>query len=99
MLRVKQSACATPYPTPNILRRISHTRYPTCHAAYLTPHACNAQGGKIIIIPGSDENPLLPSVVSFLENGRVAVGQDAVDLLERHPASTIYGAKRFIGRE
>ncbi|CAM9188145.1 unnamed protein product [Scytosiphon promiscuus] len=57
------------------------------------------EAGKIIIIPGTDGSSLLPSVVSFLENGRVAVGQDAVDLLERHPASTIYGAKRFIGRE
>ena len=57
------------------------------------------QAGKITIIPGADGNPLLPSVVSFLESGLVAVGQDAVELLERQPASTIYGAKRFIGRK
>lgn len=57
------------------------------------------QVGKITIIPGSDGNPLLPSVVSFLENGRVAVGRDAIKLLEHRPESTIYGAKRFIGRE
>eukprot|EP00903_Cladosiphon_okamuranus_P019908 g18297.t1 len=57
------------------------------------------EAGKITIIPGSDGNPLLPSIVSFLENGRVAVGQDALELLERQPVNTIYGAKRFIGRK
>lgn len=57
-----------------------------------------SQGGKVTIIPGHDGNPLLPSVVSFLNDGAVAVGHDAVDLLESEPASTIYGAKRFIGR-
>ncbi|CAN0148354.1 unnamed protein product [Ectocarpus sp. 12 AP-2014] len=56
------------------------------------------EGGKIAIIPGAEGNPLLPSVVSFLDNGRVAVGQDATKLLESQPANTIYGAKRFIGR-
>lgn len=80
-------AIPTEYPAPIILHPPRHT------------HPCNPQAGKIIIIPGTDGSLLLPSVVSFLENGRVAVGQDAVDLLERHPASTIYGAKRFIGRE
>lgn len=50
------------------------------------------------IIPGPDGNRLLPSVVSFLDDGLVKVGDDAVELLESNPAGTIYGAKRFIGR-
>lgn len=64
------------------------------HARTIFPKA-----GKITIIPGADGNPLLPSVVSFSEKGRVAVGQEALQLLESQPASTIYGAKRFIGRK
>lgn len=56
------------------------------------------KAGTVSIIPGLDGNLLLPSVVSFLDDGLVAVGYDAVELLESNPASTIYGAKRFIGR-
>lgn len=56
------------------------------------------QGGKVTIISGPNGNPLLPSLVSFLDDGLVEVGHDAIQFLESDPASTIYGAKRFIGR-
>lgn len=87
-------------PAASLVQKVVHN-IQTCEAALpLLIHAHTPpQAGKITIIPGPGGNPLLPSIVSFLENGRVAVGQDAVELLEHQPANTIYGAKRFIGRK
>jgi Fe-S protein assembly chaperone HscA len=42
-------------------------------------------------------DPLLPSVVSFLEDGRVLVGQDAKERALEHPLTTIQSVKRFMG--
>ncbi|CAM9444654.1 unnamed protein product, partial [Choristocarpus tenellus] len=57
------------------------------------------EAGRVHIIKGSNGDPLIPSVVSFLDGGGVAVGRDAVALLDSEPENTIYGAKRFIGRK
>jgi len=43
--------------------------------------------------------PLLPSVVSYLPNGSIVVGDQAVILRNQYPQNTIYNAKRFIGRK
>ncbi|CAN0098542.1 unnamed protein product, partial [Phaeothamnion confervicola] len=57
------------------------------------------EDNKVRIVHGIDGNPLLPSVVSFLQGGGVAVGNAAIEHLALDPAHTIYGAKRFIGRD
>jgi Fe-S protein assembly chaperone HscA len=51
---------------------------------------------RIIPDPRTEEL-LLPSVVSFLEDGRVLVGQDAKERALAHPLTTIQSVKRFMG--
>jgi len=41
---------------------------------------------------------LVPSVVSYLSNGTVIVGEDAIARRHTFPHSTVFNAKRFIGR-
>jgi len=42
--------------------------------------------------------PLVPSIVSYFPNGSTVVGDAAFARRAEHPLSTIYNAKRFIGR-
>ncbi len=50
------------------------------------------------IIPGTDGNPLVPSVVSIAANGEIVVGNAARELLLTHPERTVYSVKRLMGR-
>ncbi|MDX6765571.1 MAG: Hsp70 family protein [Candidatus Methylacidiphilales bacterium] len=55
--------------------------------------------GFPFIIPGPDGRKLLPSAVSFDENGEVAaVGIEALRARLVHPARTVTSVKRFMGR-
>jgi molecular chaperone DnaK (HSP70) len=53
--------------------------------------------GKIECIPDEFGNVIVPSVVSFSSKETV-VGRAAKQLIESHPLSTIYQAKRVLGR-
>jgi Fe-S protein assembly chaperone HscA len=50
------------------------------------------------IIPGSDGDKLVPSVVSVNPSGEIVVGNAARELLLTHPERTVYSAKRLMGR-
>jgi len=50
------------------------------------------------IIPGTDGNLLVPSVVSIGANGEIVVGNAAQELLLTHPERTVYSVKRLMGR-
>lgn len=54
--------------------------------------------GKIRVINDKWGDPLVPSIVSFAEKGRVLVGKEARQQLAVDPQNTIYESKRFIGR-
>ena len=43
-------------------------------------------------------NALVPSIIHFSETGNVIVGEEARTLLESAPQSTIYSAKRLMGK-
>ncbi len=49
------------------------------------------------VIPDAEGRTLLPSVVSFTPGG-IVVGEAAKRQLVRHPGSTVYSVKRFMGR-
>ena len=49
------------------------------------------------VIPDAEGRMLLPSVVSFTPGG-IVVGEGAKRQLVRHPGSTVYSVKRFMGR-
>lgn len=53
--------------------------------------------GEVEVIPDERGRLSLPSTVTFTDTG-VLVGHDAADVADRHPESTIYDAKRFIGK-
>jgi Fe-S protein assembly chaperone HscA len=50
------------------------------------------------IIPGSDGDKLVPSVVSILPDGGIVVGNAARELLLTQPERTVYSVKRLMGR-
>jgi molecular chaperone DnaK len=50
------------------------------------------------IIPGSDSDKLVPSVVSIASNGEVVVGNAARELLITQPERSAYSVKRLMGR-
>jgi Fe-S protein assembly chaperone HscA len=50
------------------------------------------------IIPGTDGDNLVPSVVSRSESGEIVVGNPARELLVSQPDRTIYSVKRLMGR-
>ncbi|GAX11974.1 hypothetical protein FisN_8Lh069 [Fistulifera solaris] len=54
--------------------------------------------GKIECIPDEFGNVIVPSVVSFVSSKETIVGRAAKELIESHPLSTIYQAKRVLGR-
>ena len=56
------------------------------------------EGGEPTIIPNALGYWFTPSVVHFLENGEVVVGQSALRVQITDPQNTITGIKRFIGR-
>ena len=56
------------------------------------------EGGKPTVIINSEGSRLTPSVVAFTKTGERLVGQIAKRQAVLNPESTIYSAKRFIGR-
>jgi molecular chaperone DnaK len=56
------------------------------------------QDGRPGVIPNEWGERTHASAVSFLEDGRIMVGNDAKRRLLTHPRQTIYSAKRLIGR-
>ncbi|MBN2494975.1 MAG: Hsp70 family protein [Deltaproteobacteria bacterium] len=65
-----------------------------------TSYSCVATvvDGQPEVIPNEWGERTQASVVSFLDDGRVQVGNDAKRRLLTHPRRTIYSAKRLIGR-
>ena len=53
----------------------------------------------VIPIPGEEEDKIMPSVVSFVNEGKnIIVGKKAKDMRHLNPVNTIYSIKRIIGR-
>ncbi|MEO0478868.1 MAG: molecular chaperone DnaK [Planctomycetota bacterium] len=50
------------------------------------------------VLPGPDGDPLIPSVVSFREDGTMLVGRAAKDRVLEAPERTIHSSKRLLGR-
>jgi len=55
-------------------------------------------GGKVQIVTDKQGRNIFPSVVTYLPNGEVSVGYEAVALLSARPADTVFNSKRFLGR-
>ncbi|MBT3784798.1 Fe-S protein assembly chaperone HscA, partial [bacterium] len=55
-------------------------------------------GQPEILRAGSGDDGLVPSVVSYTQEGRVCVGKQALAELSSNPHSTIYSSKRFFGK-
>ncbi|GJX34027.1 putative heat shock protein 70 family protein [Tanacetum coccineum] len=64
-----------------------------------TTYSCVAvwRNGRIEIIPNDQGNRTTPSAVAFLETDRL-IGEGAKNQVAMNPASTIFDAKRLIGR-
>src|SRR4030042_582512 len=65
-----------------------------------TSYSCVAmvENGRPAVIANEWGEKTHASVVSFLEDGRIQVGNDAKPRMITHPKETIYSAKRLIGR-
>jgi molecular chaperone DnaK len=61
--------------------------------------AAVTEGGHAEVIPNAEGSRTTPSVVAFTEDGQRLVGQVARRQAIINPESTIYSAKRFIGRK
>ncbi|HUT54634.1 MAG TPA: molecular chaperone DnaK [bacterium] len=55
--------------------------------------------GQPRVLPGPDQQLIQASVVSFLEDGRIIVGNEAKNFIIENPERTVYSAKRLIGRK
>lgn len=58
----------------------------------------SVRDGAAQVIEDEKGRALLPSVVRYLADGGVVVGQEALDRAQEDPANTISSAKRLIGR-
>jgi molecular chaperone HscA len=56
------------------------------------------RSGVAVVLPGHDDQPLLPSVVRYFSDGRVLVGRSARVSQAEDPKNTIVSIKRFMGR-
>lgn len=65
-----------------------------------TTNSCVAvmEGDKVKVIENSEGARTTPSVVAYLENGEIRVGQPAKHQAVTNPKNTIYAVKRLIGR-
>src|SRR5579863_5599830 len=65
-----------------------------------TTNSCVAvmEGDKVRVIENAEGERTTPSVVAFLDNGEVLVGQPAKRQAVTNPKNTVYAAKRLIGR-
>ena len=46
----------------------------------------------------NNDDGIVPSVVTYLENGEVLVGREALANFSENPENTVYSAKRFFGK-
>ena len=65
-----------------------------------TCNSCVAvvQNGKAKVLNDEQGNSTTPSVVSYLEDGSIIVGKEGVTQMAKNPKTSIFGAKRFVGR-
>ena len=65
-----------------------------------TTNSCVAvmEGDKVKVIENSEGARTTPSIVAYLDNNEVRVGQPAKHQAVTNPQNTIYAAKRLIGR-
>src|ERR1051325_3984020 len=54
--------------------------------------------GRAVTLEDEQGSRLIPSVVAFLQNKDVLVGQPAKERRYNDPANTVYSVKRLIGR-
>lgn len=59
---------------------------------------CININGKEIVVEDKSKRRLFPSIVSFTAEGGVLVAHNALPYLSLSPESTIFNAKRFLGR-
>ncbi|MCM8534320.1 MAG: molecular chaperone DnaK [Lentisphaeraceae bacterium] len=66
-----------------------------------TTNSCMAvmEGGEATVIPNAEGHRTTPSVVAFAKSGELLVGQTAKRQAVTNPTSTIFSAKRFMGRK
>lgn len=53
--------------------------------------------GEVVVIPDEDGRRIQSSIVSFMEDGSLIIGNEARQELIADPRNTIFSAKRFIG--
>ncbi|MHB1948354.1 MAG: molecular chaperone DnaK [Gammaproteobacteria bacterium] len=65
-----------------------------------TTNSCVAvmEGDKVRVIENAEGDRTTPSIVAYLDNGEVLVGQPAKRQAVTNPTNTVYAAKRLIGR-
>lgn len=66
-----------------------------------TTNSCVAvmEGGKARVIENSEGDRTTPSVVAFVEDGEVLVGQSAKRQAVTNPTNTVFASKRLVGRK
>lgn len=65
-----------------------------------TTNSCVAlmEGGKPKVLVNNEGHRTTPSVIAYMEDGEILVGQTAKRQAVTNPERTVYGAKRLIGR-
>jgi len=65
-----------------------------------TTYSCISvfKNGVIEIIPNEINERTTPSIVSFLDNGKILAGEQTLNYEIKNPKNTIYSIKRLIGR-
>ncbi|MDD4627950.1 MAG: molecular chaperone DnaK [Candidatus Peribacteraceae bacterium] len=56
------------------------------------------EGGEPVVIANAEGNRTTPSVVTYKDDGEILVGVTAKRQAVTNPKSTVYSAKRFVGR-
>ena len=66
-----------------------------------TTNSCVAvyENNTYKVIQNAEGKNTTPSVVAFLDNGEVLVGELALRQMVTNPKNTLYGIKRLIGRK
>jgi molecular chaperone DnaK len=82
-------------------RRVGPAKGPIIGIDLGTTNSCAAvvRDGKPFIIPSREGYNTIPSVVAISDKGKLMVGHPAKGQLLINPRSTVYGAKRLIGRQ
>ena len=57
------------------------------------------EGGKAKVIENSEGDRTTPSVVAFVDDGEVLVGQSAKRQAVTNPSNTVFASKRLVGRK